>query len=70
MDYMSFFGGVLFLIVSYFYYRFLLKGTEPSTKENNWTGPTQANYIELWGSLIMLVMCGIAFIIKSLPAQI
>ncbi len=70
MDYKLFFLGILFLIVSYFYHRFLLQGTEPSMKENNWIGPTQSLYIGMWGVLIMLILGGVIFIIQSLPAQI
>ena len=69
MDYKLFFDGILFLMIGYFYYRLLLKGTEPSMKENNWTGPSQSLYIGMWGVQIMLILGGVTSIIQSLPSQ-
>ncbi len=70
MDVQLFFGGVVFLLGGYLLYYYLLKGEKPSSKETNWEGMTGANYIGLWGAVIMCYLCGIVFILKSLPSQI
>ena len=70
MDIKLFFFGVAFLIVGYLIYRYLVKNKKPSSKETNWEGMTSANYVGLWGSVILCLTCGILFILKSLPSQI
>ena len=67
MDYKRFFIGLVFLLAGYLVYRYLIKGQPPASAETNWEGPTPANYVGLWGGVIMCLMCGIVFIIRSLP---
>jgi len=68
MDWSSFFVGVCFLIVAYLIFLGIKKG--PSSEKNNWKGPTQTLYVQGWGTIIVCVICGIGFILKSLPSQI
>ncbi|ALL05972.1 hypothetical protein AQ505_10985 [Pedobacter sp. PACM 27299] len=69
MDLKLFFIGVGFLMVGYLMYR-SIKNERPSSEENNWNGLTLSNYIGYWGSLVMLIIVGIAFVLKSLPAKV
>lgn len=66
MDIKRFFIGLAFLVVGYLVYRYLIKDQPPASAENNWIGPTPANYVSLWGGVIMCLMCGIVFILRSL----
>ena len=70
MDFKLFLSGVAFLLSGYMIYRFLVKNKKPSSKETNWEGMTIANYVGLWGSIILCFICGILFILDSLPSQI
>ena len=70
MDFELFFSGCAFLIVGYIIYRFLLRGVKHSLEDENGDGPTLSNYVGLWGSVILCIMGGIAFIIKSLPSHL
>lgn len=70
MDLKLFFVGIAFLFVGYLIHHYLLKNKKPSSKETNWEGMTSANYVGLWGSVIICFMCGIVFVLKSLPSQI
>ena len=61
MDYHKFFEGIGWLVGAYLYYRFMLKDEKPSSKETNWRGMTQTNYIGAWwcvifGSVIKCMM--------------
>jgi hypothetical protein len=69
MDFKLFFTGVGFLIAGYLMYN-SVKNDKPSSEETNWEGPTLSTYIGVWGSVILCTIGGIAFIFKSLPAQI
>lgn len=66
MDVERFFIGWGFLLAGYLVYRYFIKGQPPASAETHWKGPTPANYISLWGAVIMCLMCGIAFVLKSL----
>ena len=70
MDLRLFFSGLAFLFSGYMIYRYLVKNKKPSSKETHWEGMTIANYVGLWGSIILCFTCGILFILKSLPSQI
>ncbi|MDN3586496.1 DUF1206 domain-containing protein [Pedobacter aquatilis] len=65
MDWNYFFMGVVFLVVGYLIFRGIEKG--PSSEKNNWEGPTQTLYVQGWGTIIVCLLCGIGFILKSLP---
>lgn len=69
MDLKQFFTGVGFLMAGYLMYR-IVKNEKPSSEETNWNGPTLSTYIGCWFSVVMFVMVGIGFILKSLPAKI
>ncbi|MBD1366340.1 hypothetical protein IDJ77_21180 [Mucilaginibacter sp. ZT4R22] len=68
MDWQYFFLGVGFLVAAYLIYRMNKGG--PSSEKNGWMGPALPLYVQGWGVIIMCVMVGIAFILKSLPASI
>lgn len=70
MNIKLFFLGIAFLLVGYIIYHYLIKNEKPSSEETNWEGMTSSNYVGLWGSIILCFMCGIVFILKSLPSQI
>lgn len=70
MVFKLFLVGITFLLVGYLIHHKLIKGKKPSSKETNWEGMTNANYIGLWGSVVICFMCGIVFVLKSLPSQI
>jgi len=69
MDLKQFFTGVGCLMAGYLMYR-SIKNERPSSEDTNWNGPTLSSYIGYWGSLVILIMVGIVFILKSLPAKI
>jgi hypothetical protein len=69
MDWKDFMFGIGSLILAYSMCRWI-KGEKPSSKENNWTGPTLKTYYGYWGAIIMLVIFGVVYIIKSLPNHI
>lgn len=69
MDLKQFFTGVGCLMIGYLMYR-SIKNERPSSEDTNWKGPTLSTYIGYWGSLVILIMVGIVFILKSLPAEI
>lgn len=70
MNFKLFLGGVGFLFVAFFIYRYFLKNEKPFSEETNWEGMTTPNYIGLWGAVISCFIVGIAFILNSLPKQI
>ncbi len=61
--------GIGFLLVAYVLYRGI-KGERPSSEETNWKGPTGVVYVQYWGGIILCLIGGIVFILKSLPSQI
>lgn len=69
MDLKLFFTGVGFLTAAYLIYR-SVKNDKPSSEKTNWNGPKLSTYIGLWGSVVLCIIVGIAFILQSLPAQI
>lgn len=70
MDIQLFFWGVAFLLVGYLMYYYLLKNEKPCSKETNGDGMTGANYVSSWTAVIIFYLCGIVFILRSLPSQI
>jgi hypothetical protein len=69
MDFQNFLIGLGSLLLAYLMFRWI-KGEKPSSKENNWTGPTQRTYFGYWGAIIMLILFGVVYLLKSLPSQI
>ena len=69
MDWKNFLIGIGSLLLAYLMYRWI-RGEKPSSKENNWTGPTQNTYFGYWGAIIMLIILGVILLIKSLPSHI
>ncbi|TAF44770.1 MAG: hypothetical protein EAZ64_06000 [Sphingobacteriales bacterium] len=69
MDWQDFLTGVGSLLLAKIMFRWV-KDEKPSSKENNWIGPTQRTYFGYWSAIIMLILFGIVFVIKSLPSQI
>ncbi len=61
--------GIVFLVVAYFLYR-VIKGERPSSARNGWNGPTGVAYVRYWSGIILCIIAGIAFILKSLPVHI
>jgi len=70
IDYQLFLGGCVFLFVGYLIYRFFLKGVKHSLEDVNEDGMTPSSYVGLWGSVVIGVVLGIIFILKSLPFHI
>jgi hypothetical protein len=70
MNIKLFFLGIAFLTIGYLIYRYLVKNQKISSHDPNGEGMTMSNYFGLWGSIIMCFLCGIVFILKSLPSQI
>ncbi len=70
MNYKLFFSGIGFLFVAYLIYRFLLKGVKHALESEDGNGPTPSNYVGLWGSVILCLVGGMIFILKSLPTEI
>jgi len=70
MDWEYLFAGIGFLLGGYLMYYYLLKSEKPCSKETNGEGMTSANYISSWTAVIIFYLCGIVFVLKSLPSQI
>lgn len=68
MDVKRFFLGLGLLLAAYLFYRYFIKGQPPFSAETGWQGPTPSNYIGLWGGVVLLSMCGVALVLKSLFA--
>lgn len=69
MDWQNFLIGIGSLLLAYIMFRGI-KGEKPSSKYNNWTGPTQKTYFGYWSVIIMSILIGVVFVLKSLPSQI
>ena len=68
MDWKYFLIGLTFLVGAYWIYRGIKRG--PASEKNNWQGPIPSLYVQGWGAMILCVIVGIGFILKSLPSQI
>ena len=66
MDFNDLFIGLGCFLFSFLIYIFFLKNETVATKETNWEGVPLPNYIGLWGTIVLLVICGIAFLFKAL----
>lgn len=68
MNWNYFLIGVGFLLVAGLIY----KGTKGkrTSEENNWKGLNGRTYVQGWGTMILCILVGIVFILKSLPSQI
>jgi len=66
MDIKFFSLGLVSLLISYLIYFYLIKDEQQSSQESNWEGVTGKNYVGLWGSVILCIICGVALIFKSL----
>lgn len=60
--------GICFLLVAYLIFK-ATKGKRASEK-NNWNGLSGRVHIQGWGAIILCALVGLAFLLKSLPAQI
>jgi len=63
MNWKYLFSGIGLLLAAYFIYKEIKGG--PSSEKNNWEGTTLSLYIQCWGGIIVCVLCGIVFIVKS-----
>lgn len=68
MNWKYFFIGVGFLLVAYLIYRGIKGG--PASEHTNWNGPILPLYVHGWGTMIICIIIGIAFILKSLFSPI
>lgn len=68
MEWGKFFLGVLFLLLAYFFYK-TTKG-KLASEESDWKGLTLSLYVQGWGVVVLCLIGGIAFIIKSLPEEL
>jgi len=68
MNWNYFFISLGSFVVAYFFYR-NTKGKLASEK-NNWKGFTLSLYIQSWGVIIIAIILGLIFMLKSLPSQI
>jgi len=64
MDAKLFFIGLFFLLIGSLMY-YYIKGEKPSSEKTNWQGITISAYIQYWGGVILCIICGIIFIIRS-----
>jgi hypothetical protein len=66
MNWKYFFIGIGFLVTAYLIYQGIKKG--PASEKTNGNGPILPLYIQGWGSIFVCAICGVTFIIKSLPS--
>lgn len=68
MEWDKFFIGIIFLLLAYFFYK-TTKGKLASEK-SDWKGLTLSLYVQGWGVVVLCLILGMGFIIKSWPGKI